>query len=283
MQESVNSGAYGFRLVPNDPEIVLPHLAAVDSDAPEVRLHWLHGTALGDARDVGPDRVRLAYRRGGSVTVRRDPPRAEFVLPHPTPVAAMVHPIGTMPLSVLAHWRGDATLHGGAFLHAGVAWGICGERSAGKSTTLALVAERGLTIMADDLLAIQGRDALAGPRCVDLRADAAARFDSAVSLGMVGERVRYRLPTGPAPARAPLRGIFLLDWSSDGRTEVTPLTLKQRLALLHAHQYSTLFTQPNGGSLMELLDLPMLLVRRPRDWTGSDAAVERMLAAASAH
>jgi hypothetical protein len=282
MQEGVNSGAYGFRLVPKDPEIALPHLSAVDPGAPAVQLEWLHGTALHDVRDVGPDSVCVSYRRGGSVTVRRDPPGAVFVFPQRPPVAAMVHPLGTMPLSVLAHWRGDVTLHGGAFLHAGSAWGICGDRSAGKSTTLALFADRGITIVADDLLAIQGREALAGPRCVDLRADVAARFPSAVSLGQVGERVRYRLPTGPAPARTPLGGIFLLDWSSDGRTEVTPLRLEQRLALLHTHQYSDLFTHPNGRNLMELVDLPMLLVRRPRDWAGSETAVDHMLAAASA-
>lgn len=283
MQEGVNSGAYGFRLVPKDPEIVLPHLAAVDSDAPAVRLEWLNGTALDDRRDVGPDSVCLSYRHGGSVTVRRDPAEAVFVLPQRPPVAAMVHPLGTMPLSVLGHWRGDVTLHGGAFLHAGTAWGVCGERSAGKSTTLAMFAEREIPIVADDLLAIRDREALAGPRCVDLRADVAARFPAALSLGVVGERVRYRLPTGPVPARVPLGGIFLLDWSADGRTDITPLTLQERLALLHAHQYSNVFAQPNGRQLMELVDLPMLLVRRPRDWSGSDAAVDRMLAAASAH
>ena len=283
MQQGVNSGAYGFRLVPKDPEITLPHLTDVDSDAAAVRLNWLHGTALHDVRDVGPDVVRVAYRRGGSVTVRRDPPEADFVFPQRPPVAAMVHPVGTMPLSVLAHWRGDVTLHGGAFVHAGAAWGICGDRSAGKSTTLALFADRGIAIVADDLLAIQGRDALAGPRCVDLRADVAARFPSAVSLGQVGERVRYRLPTSPAPARTPLGGIFLLDWSSDGRTEVTPLPLERRLALLHTHQYSDLFQEPNGRGLIELADLPMLLVRRPRSWEGSDTAIDQMLAAASAH
>jgi hypothetical protein len=283
MQGGVNSGAYGFRLVPKDPEIALPHLAAVDSEAPEVRLEWVHGMSLKDTRDVGPDSVCIAYRHGGSVTVRRDPPEAVFVLPQRPPVAAMVHPLGTMPLSVLGHWRGDVTLHGGAILHDGVAWGVCGDRSAGKSTTLALFADRGTTVLADDLLAIRDGDALAGPRCVDLRGDVARRFPAAVSLGMVGERVRYRLPTGPAPARAPLSGIFLLDWSSDERTEITPLGLEERLALLHTHQYSNLFTRPNERKLMELVDVPMLRVRRPRDWGRANEAVDRMLAAASAH
>lgn len=262
---------------------MLPALSGVDADAPAVRLDWAHGLALHDAREVGQDIVRLSHRRGGSVTVRRDPPEAMFVLPQRLPAAAMVHPVGTLPLAILAHWRGDVTLHGGAFVHAGGAWGVCGERSAGKSTTLALIAERGAPIVADDLLVVQGSEALAGPSCVDLRSDAAGRFPAAVSLGQVGERIRYRLPTDAAPARAPLRGIFVLDWSAGGATDVTPLALHQRIALLHAHQYSGLFEQPDGRGIMALLDLPMLRVRRPRDWNGAGVAVDRLLAVAEAH
>ncbi len=167
------------------------------------------------------------------------------------PLAAIVHPIGTLPLSVLAHWRGDVTLHGGAFVRAGGAWGVCGDRSAGKSTTLALVAQRGVPIVADDLLVVQRGEALAGPRCVDLRGDAALRFPTARSLGRVGGRVRHRLPTVAAPARTPLRGLFLLEWSADGETELTQLGLEERVALLHQHQYSGLFERPHERGIME--------------------------------
>jgi hypothetical protein len=226
--------------------------------------------------------VCLSHRRAGSVTVRREPPEAVFVLPQALTPAAIVHPMGTFPLSVLAHWRGDVTLHGGAFLHAGGAWGVCGERSSGKSTTLALIAERGITIVADDLLAIQRLEALPGPRCVDLRADAASRFASARSLGRVGERLRYRLPTEAAPARVPLRGIFLLEWSAESAIELTLLTLQERVELLHRHQYSSLF-RPDGRRLMALLDLPMLRVRRPHGWDRAGDAIDRLLAAAEVH
>jgi hypothetical protein len=261
----------------------LPDLTAVDRDAPLVRFRWKSASALEDAREVGPDTVRVSNRRGGSVTVRREPPEAVFVLPQPVPPAAIVHPLGTLPLSVLAHWRGDITLHGGAFLRAGGAWGVCGERSAGKSTTLALVAERGVPVLADDLLVVQRGEVLAGPRSVDLRVDAASRFPSARSLGTVGERVRYRLPVPTAPAAAPLRGMLLLEWSTDGATELTPLGLEQRLALLHQHQYSGLFRRPHARGIIELLDLPMLRMRRPPGWGRSDDVIDLLLAAADSY
>jgi hypothetical protein len=261
----------------------LPDLTVVDADAPVVRFRWRQGVAAEDAWDVGPDTVRISHRRGGSLVVRREPPEAEFVLTQPLPIGAMVHPLGTMPLSVLAHWRGDVTLHGGAFLAAGGAWGVCGDRSAGKSSTLALLAERAVPIVADDLLAVQQGEALSGPRCVDLRGDAAGRFSAARSLGTVGSRIRYRLPTAAVPARAPLRGIVLLEWSVDGSIEVTPLGLEERLALLHQHQYSGLFRRPQERGIVDLLDLPMLRVRRPRAWDRADELVERLLEAAGGH
>jgi hypothetical protein len=275
-----SSGAYGFRLVAAEQ---LPDLTVVDRDAPLVHFRWVRGTAPEDAREVGPDTVRVSHRGAGSITVRREPPEAVFVLPQPVPVAAIVHPAGTLPLSVLAHWRGDVTLHGGAFVRAGGAWGVCGGRNAGKSTTLALLAARGIPIVADDLLVIQRGEALAGPRCVDLRGDAADRFPAARSLGVVGARVRYRLPTAAAPARTPVRGIIVLEWSADGGTEVTPLELEERLALLHQHQYSGLFRQPPGRGMVDLLALPMLRLRRPADWGRGDEAIDRVLAAADAH
>jgi hypothetical protein len=276
-------GAYGFRMVPAEPGLTLPHLARVDGDAVPVRMSWHHATALHDGREVGPDRVRLSYRRGGSLVVRREPAEVEFHLPQaPTP-AAMVHPLGTMPLSVLAHWRGDITLHGGAFLHPRGAWGVCGDREAGKSTMLALLGQQAVPIVADDLLAIDDREVLAGPSCVDLRADVASRFPTAESLGMVGNRVRYRLATEPAPARVPLCGIFLLEWSDSGRTEVVPLATPERIALLHAQQYSTLFEDPGAERIMGLVDLPMLRFRRSRDWGLAAETAEALFAAAEAH
>jgi hypothetical protein len=262
---------------------VLPHLTRVSRDADVVRIAWRHAIALHDAREAGPDRVVLSRRQGGSVVVRREPAEVEFAIPEPTSPAAIVHPLATVPLSVFAHWRGDVTLHGGAFLVDSGAWGICGEREAGKSTMLAHLGASGVPIVADDLLAIDGREVLAGPRCVDLRPDAARRFPTAESLGKVGARTRYRLATAPSPERVPLRGIFLLEWSEDNTTDVTPLAMRERLAVLHAQQYSTIFENPGVQGIMGLLDLPMLRFRRSRDWERAPEARNALLDAAAAH
>jgi hypothetical protein len=262
--------------------VVLPSLTQVTGDAEVVRVSWCQATALEDAREIGPDSVRLSYRHGGSLLVRREPAEVEFAVPQAMTPEMLVHPLATMPLSVLAHWRGDTTLHGGAFLHGDGAWGICGDRAAGKSTMLALLGARGVPIVADDLLAINARDVVSGPRCVDLRSDVASRFPQARSLGKVGNRIRYRLDTAPTPERVPLRGIFLLEWADSSEPEVAALPIRHRIALLHAQRYSTLFSDADGG-LMRLLDLPMLRFRRSRRWDRADEAVDRLLAAADAH
>ena len=273
-------GAYGFRLAATEPGVDLPHLSPVGADAEVVQISSRHAVALHDARDVGPDRVVLSYRQGGAIVVRREPAEVELYLPQPLPPAALVHPIGTVPLSVLAHWRGSVTLHGGAFVHGGSAWAICGDREAGKSTMLAQLGELGLPIVADDLIVVDGADVLAGPRCVDLRPDVAHRFPSAESMGTVGSRERFRLVTAPSPPRVPLAGIFVLEWSVDGETEATPLELQERLALLHEQQYSTLFENPGAEGIMGLLDVPMLRFRRPRDWHRAAESADALVAAA---
>ena len=85
--------------------------------------------------------------------------------------------------------------------------------------------EQGVPIVADDLLAIDAGDVLAGPHCVDLRPDVARqRFSDAEPLGKVGNRERYRLEATPAPARNRLRGIFSVEWSSDDTMAIEELS-----------------------------------------------------------
>jgi hypothetical protein len=275
-----SSGAYGFRLVSPLSDGPLPYLTDVPESAPEVELTWSQAMSLADAREVGPDRVVLTYRRLGSMIVTRDPARVWFGVTQPVSPAAMVHPVSTMPLSVFSRWAGRMTLHGGAFVHDGGAWAVCGAQTAGKSSALALLGHRGVPILSDDLVVIDGRDVLAGPRCVDLRPDVAARFPEAESLGRVGARDRFRMSTAPAPPRVPLRGIFVLEWGEQDTAEISPLPAAERLKLLHEQQYSTVFTEPDGRGIMALLDVPMWRFRRPRDWAAAERSTDELLAAA---
>jgi hypothetical protein len=244
---------------------------------------WRRGVAARDVRVVGDDRMELSYSGGGRVTVTRDPADVVFTLPEEVSPAALVHPLGTMPLSVLARWRGDMTLHGGAFVSEGGAWAVCGDRTSGKSTLLASLGDRQVPVVSDDLVVISDGDVLAGPHCVDLRAEAAERFPAAECLGKVGARVRYRLTTVAAPARTPLRGIVVLEWSEDGSVAAAPLELAERLQLVYRQQYSGLFDRPDEATVMDLLDVPMIRFRRPRSWAQMAAATDALLTAAARH
>jgi hypothetical protein len=276
-----SSGAYGFRLVSPLADGPLPHLARVPEGAPEVELTWSEALALQDGREIGPDRVVLTYRRLGAMIVTREPATVWLGVTQPVTTAAIVHPVSTLPLSVFSRWAGRMTLHGGAFVHGGGAWAVCGAQTAGKSSALALLGHRGVPILSDDLVVIDGGDVLAGPRCVDLRPDVAARFPEAEPLGRVGARDRFRMSTALAPSRVPLRGIFLLEWSEGAAAEVAPLPMPARLKLLHEQQYSTLFKEPDGRGIMALLDVPMFRFARPRDWDRAEQSTDELLAVAT--
>jgi len=248
-----------------------------------VRFAWREAPTPEDARDVGEERVLLAVKGQITLEVLRRSRAVSVALPQmPTP-DAIVHPVATTPLALLARWRGDAALHAGAVVHDGGAYGICGGRGAGKSTTLALLARRGLPIAADDLLVVRHGDVLAGPRCVDLRHDVAARFPDARFLGIVGARERHRLSTPPAPARVPLRGIFLLEWGTGPELKASLLTLEERASLVHELDYAALVGLPHPEALLDLLALPMWRFTRPRDWAASTEALDHLMCTASGH
>ena len=273
-------GAYGFRLVLQSPEDVLPGLPDAPPDADEVHMRWCQGAIEDDRMDVGEHHADIAVAGQVSIAVRRADRHVEIVLPEDPLPEAIVHPVATVPLAVLARWRGDATLHAGAVLRDGAAYAVCGGQGAGKSTTMALLAQRGLPVVTDDLLVVSGGEALAGPSCVDLRPDVAERFPDARFLGVVGRRERYRLLTAPAPARTPLGGLFLLGWHADGPARVEPLTLEERAQVIHVFDYAGSVGLPRGEALMDLLALPMWRLSRARDWQAADEALDLLLATA---
>lgn len=283
MSDQDHLGAYGFRLVPLDRRIHLPGLIHVPEDADEVVLSWRQGETLDDGLEVRDDRVTIAARGHLTMEVTRLPPHVEVRLPDPPNPEALVHPLATTPLAVLARWRGNPSLHAGAFLSDRGAYVLCGHRQAGKSTTLAMLAQRGLPIVADDLVVIDGSDVLSAPACVDLRGDAALRFPEARFLGTIGARDRYRMSTPAAPARVPLRGLFLLEWGTDPEPEVEPLSVRERAAAMHGFDYAAFVGLPPGEVLLELLALPMWRLKRARSWSSAEAAVGKLLDMAAAH
>ncbi len=230
-------GAYGFRLVPPSHEPELPDLSPLNGDAVSVALEWRHAAVLVDRNQVGEDCVTLGSRGTSLLEVHRRPPSITLEFPEPTTPEALVHPLLTLPISILARWRGDLSLHAGGFFAHGSAWGVIGEREAGKSTTLAKLAERGFPLLADDLLVLDQCVVRAGPACIDLRPDVAKRTSGARFVGEVGERHRYRLSTPPGPARASLAGFFLLEWGQEPTVQIELLQSREVLSVLYQQEY----------------------------------------------
>jgi hypothetical protein len=163
---------------------------------------------------------------------------------------------------VAAYWRGDHSFHAGAFVAGGMAWGILGSRGAGKSSLLAMLA----SMLADDVLVVNGRlEALAGPRCIDLRREAALALGLGESIGVLGTRERWRMHLRPAPCEVPLGGFVCLEWGSPAVSHVPP---NDRVRALYANLALLLGEQRDPAALctlMELLALPMVCMRRPRE------------------
>ena len=175
---------------------------------------------------------------------------------------------------MFAHWYERETFHAGAFVAAGKVWGVLGEREAGKSSFLASLALAGIPVLCDDILVLDHLTALAGPRSIDLRADAAQQLAVGEPLGIVGTRERWRLMLGSVPAELPMGGWISLRW--DDRTEASPIRGSNRLRELGAHRGLTLYP-PKPDALIELSALPFMALRRPRRWDSGDGAVKCML------
>lgn len=270
----LNVGAYGFRLVPDGPGLEMQDLVEQSEHAPAVAVSCSGDAAQTSFRRVRPGRYEISNRGGFYMSVTKDPPAIVLRYPGVT-AAAFVHPLATAPLAFLAHWHGYATLHAGAFLYKGRAWVMVGERGVGKSTLLALLGQRGHPVVADDLVVIDRDEVLSGPSCVDLREDAAGQIAGARAIGNVGDRMRHRLATPPAPARVPLGGIWLLDWGKE--TVAEPLSLDVSVRLLHEQHYVGPLGPPAPEVVFALLAKPMLRFRRPRAWDAAEAAIDQLL------
>lgn len=121
---------------------------------------------------------------------------------------------------------------------------------------------------------VDATTAFSGPRSVDLREDAAHLGGQA--LGFVGNRPRWRLRPGDAPAAAPLGGLIRLDWGDSALIE--PLAAEERL-----HTLVNGSALPPGErealGLLELAALPAWRFVRPRNPAQLEKLTEELLAA----
>jgi hypothetical protein len=267
-------GAYGFRISGADGAREL--LVDAPPDWPELALERRLVDVAPPAQDtVGPDFARLPLQHGW-VELSRKEHRATFALRTAVPDGDLVHPYLAPAAAVAARWAGRESFHAGAVLMNGGAWGVLGDKETGKSSTLAWLALHGHDILMDDLLVLDGDDALAGPRCIDLREEPAARLRAGEPLGFVGLRERWRLRLDPVPPRVPLRGWVTLAWGD--RVEVEAVRSADRLLALLPLR-SVRLVPPAPDALVRLASLPVLQLRRPQVWESLPDAAEALLAA----
>jgi hypothetical protein len=256
-------GAYGLHLP------ALTGAADMLVDAPDRWSDWHIELAAGAGRPrefLDDARARLVCEPSGWVDIDRAARTSRMHLPEAPTLPEIAQPRLGITGIVAAYWRGDHSFHAGAFVAGGMAWGILGSKGAGKSSLLAMLASMGVPVLADDVLIVNGRlDVLAGPRCVDLRREAALALGLGESIGVLGTRERWRMHLRPAPCDVPLGGFVCLEWGSPAVSHVPP---NDRLRTLYANLALLLGEQRDPAALstlMELLALPMVRIRRPRE------------------
>jgi hypothetical protein len=267
-------GGYGFRVEGVGSAQRL--LVDVPSDWPLLTLRTVLGFDAGHPVGVDDDRARIRVhdglveidrRRGEALfTARQKPTPDALVHPHLAPVAA-----------IAARWRRHESFHAGAVILGDGAWAVMGAKGSGKSSLLAWLALSGHPVLTDDLLVIDADgNALAGPRSIDLREGAAQRFGVGEPLGVIGARERYRMVVAPVPAAVPLRGFIRLAWG--GAPTVTPVPPAWRPAGLAAQRAVRLVPR-DPQLLVQLSALPMVELRRPREWGHAADAADQLLCA----
>jgi hypothetical protein len=278
MIDSASPAAYGLRYVGIEPSPVLTvlggdrwpaaHILQQQAE-PAVRSPG-HPEAGRDEDPPGALLVSVTEERAvaitttGEVTVDRNERSVTIAGSVPRDSASLAHPGLAFGSVMLAYWRGDEGFHASGIVVDGRAWALSGPRGAGKSTLVAWLALHGTEILCDDLLIVSGERAFAGPRCVDLRPDAAERLGIVDSTELVRDRSRHRLHLPPIQADVPFGGFVYL---SDQAT-AEPSRLDAGEALRRVVLNRSLFGLPPRapGGLVAYGALPAFELRRADGW-----------------
>lgn len=269
-------GAYGLVLADPPPDAAR-YLAPAPSSWEAWRVErndWEGGRI--EQEWLWPGRARLRVSGDGWMELDAGTREAVLHVPPGTSDAALVHPYLSLIAAMAAYWRGWDYLHAGGIVVDGGVWGVFGQRGAGKTSTLTLLGDRdGVEVLADDVLVVdRERTAYAGPRCTDLRADAAAWLARGDDIGVVGGRRRWRVPLGPVDPELPFRGWVELCWGE--RVAVSEPPPSERFSALAAN-LAVRLVPPDAADLLRLADLPFVRLSRPRDFDRLGMALDVLL------
>lgn len=269
-------GTYGLRL--NGPDSDIPGLGPASCFWPTLRVDRLprDPAASGETPGtilVSATQARLWIIHGDRIEMDRDPLVARMYTARPLSDDALIHPYLALPAAIANRWLGRHVLHGAAFLLDDRAWGVTADKGGGKSTTVAHLLSRGLTVLSDDLLMIEGETVYAGPRSIDLRDEAAGTYGGE-ALGFLGSRDRWRLRPPEAPGEAPLAGFVTLAWGDRLSLE----RLDARASLEHVSEHSFMGPTPEeAAATLTLASLPTWRLTRPRGLDGLTEGIDRLL------
>ena len=257
-------------------DLPLPDLIEAPRSWPPVVL--AHETR--DDLEDGESRVEgslatVVIRPGMAGLVDRGARTATLVSPVPWSPASIVHPFLAAPGALFAWWSGRAALHGGAFVGArSEAWALLAPKGGGKSTTLGRLAASGVTVLADDLVVVDAGSVLAGPRCVDLPTETVSLLGLEDAVSADARHAKHRLTLPPVAPATRLAGVVLLEWGDDVLLDEVPGRDRPATLLRHLMLWPRA-EQP--AALMDVMALPMLRLRRPRDPASLPAVADRLL------
>jgi hypothetical protein len=267
-------GAYGFRIVGVDDSA--DWLVPESPEAPLLRLERTVGPWPERPSTVSEREIDLGLMEGAWLQARAGSETVQFTAERPLEDDELVHPLLAPAAAVHWMWTGREAMHAGAVAVGTGALLLIGDKAAGKSTTLAHLAQsRGVGVLADDLAVLTpSLDVLAGPRCIDHRAEPDQTPKSQAVSARGGTRHRQTLP--PVQARARVRGWVQLVWGES--TELAPLDVVTRLKVLAgARRSRSLRGDPR--TLLELASLPAYRLARPRALAALAPAAELLLEA----
>ena len=191
-----------------------------------------------------------------------------------------MHPYLAPAAAVIARWMGRESMHAGAFAAGGQALGVVGTREAGKSSTLAWLAQAGVDVLCDDMLIVDGDAPLVGP-AIDRPARRRGRAPGRRRADRDDRRARA-LAAAARPARRGGRSCAAGSSSRWGdRVAVRSLPAAERLPRLAAERGLRL-PPARPDALLELTSLPAWELSRPRDWGSLPEAADRLLELATA-